>query len=358
MPPRPFAAAVPAMADRRVETIEHHIGPAGLVTLDIVQGSVRVRGADGEDALVTVRMPAGEDPAAILNVLSQEEELSVDVRGMSPATLGLRGLLRRELPSIDLDVTMPRMGRLNVNGVSADLHVNGIHGGQRHRTVSGDLDAVGVEGSLTMQAVSGDVRIEGGRYEVELVTTSGDVEIHAECLLGTRLRSVSGDIDLAGEFAAGSSHRVETVSGDLRIAPIGGLTVAARGFSTRIHSQLPHRSASHGARRTVVIGDGRANLDFRSMSGDVSVVEGSSEHGYSTDGAAPPAPPAPPATPSSPSSLAPPAPPAERSSPEKPPLPAAHGPAPLDQLSILRALERGEIDVDEATRLLEDNDDA
>ncbi len=314
------------MPERHVETIEHDIGATGLVTVDIIDGSVRVIGADGEEARLIVRSPEGDDAIGIAKIHRQAGELRVDVRGMSPGG-GVRGLVRRDLPSIDLDVTVPRSARLHVNSVSADVHVSGVHGDQRHRTVSGDLDALGVEGNFIVQAVSGDVRVEGGSYSIETVTTSGDVEIRATRLLATQLRSVSGDVELAGEFAAQASHRVETVSGDLRIAPVGGLTVSARGLSTSIHSQLPHRSESRAGRRTVVIGDGRADLDFRSMSGDVSVIDGTSEHGRSGD----------------------------RPAGSSPLSPAVALP-PRDELSILRALERGDIDIDEATRLLEEND--
>lgn len=313
------------MPERRVETIEHHIGPTGLVTVDIIDGSVRVIGADGEEARLIARSPDGDDAIGIAKIHRQAGELRVDVRGMSPGG-GVRDV-RRDLPSIDLDVTVPRSARLHVNSVSADLHVSGVHGDQRHRTVSGDLDALGVEGSFSVQAVSGDVRVEGGSYTIETVTTSGDVDIRATRLLATQLRSVSGDVELAGEFAAQASHRVETVSGDLRIALVGGLTVSARGLSTSIHSQLPHRSESRAGRRTVVIGDGRADLDFRSMSGDVSVIDGTAEPELWGD----------------------------RPVGSSPLSPVVALP-PRDELSILRALERGDIDIDEATRLLEEND--
>lgn len=327
------------MTEGHVETVEHHIGATGLLTLDIVDGSVRVRGADVDQAQVTVRMPWGEALPGSVNVQREADELRVDVRGIPP-TRGLRGMFRRELPSVDMDVVMPENGRLNVNGVSADLLVSGVYGDQRHRTVSGDLHAVGVEGRFAVHAVSGDVRVEGGRYSIEAVTTSGDLEFLAERLLVTTVRSVSGDVGLATRFDPEADHRVETVSGDLRIAPVGGLTIVARGLSTQIDAQVPHRSESRSGRRTVVIGDGDARLDFRSMSGDVSVVEGGTDDPSRTDRPTEPLAPAP----------------AQPPPPTPAPRPAEPVHPPRDQLSILRALERGDIDVDEATRLIEEID--
>lgn len=321
------------MTDHRMETVEHRIGATGRLTLEIIDGAVRVRGGDGDVARVTVHMPDGASEST-LKVDRGPDELRVDVRdaiGASPR----KGLRRGDRPLVDLDVEMPRSGRLAVSGVSADLHVTGVLGDQDHRTISGDVEVVDVEGSLTVHAVSGDVRVSGGTYALEGVTTSGDIQIRAQRLEHTRLRSVSGDLDLAAAFASETNHRVETVSGDLRIAPTGGLTVVARGFSTRIVSEIEHRSEWQPGRRTVIVGDGRAHLDFRSMSGDVSLVDASSADAHAAG------------THSADTHSADTQPSDQKSVP----------PVPRYRLSILRDLERGAITVNEATRLLEESDD-
>jgi hypothetical protein len=84
----------------------------------------------------------------------------------------------------------------------------------------------------------------------------------------------------------------------------------------------------------MVSGDGTARLRFRSLSGDVRLtgVAGRTTHAVPNEPqTAPPQPPQPPA---------PPAP------------PAAPQMSNEDSLEILRALERGEIDVEEASRRL------
>lgn len=325
------------MHESSVGSVEHRIGTTGLVALEVVRGSVRVRGSDGEDARVTVRSGGGHDPRAFLKVNRLADSLLVDVRGApwSGAGAGLRGDIR----SVDLDVAMPRGGRLDVNGISADVRVSGVMGDQRHRSVSGDLEATGVFGSFTAQVVSGHVRVEGGTYRYEGVSTSGGTHIRADRLVATRVRSVSGDVALAAAFEPEGTHRVETLSGDLRIVPNGGLTVSARGMSTRILSQLEHRSESHIGRRTAIVGDGRAQLEFRSMSGDVSLVAGDIDPAAYGEGTVGPRH-------------------GDRRDPIQDAGPSDQPDRPVDELSILRALERGEIDIDEAARLLEDEDHA
>jgi hypothetical protein len=121
------------------------------------------------------------------------------------------------------------------------------------------------------------------------------------------------------------------VSGDFRLGVLGGVSLEVRALSSDVRVSLPHRSEGSRDRRRYVIGGGEAQLLFSSMSGDV--VAGPARR----MAAAPPAPPAPPQPPS-------------------PLTPPAAPMAPDAQLAILQALERGEIDVDEAARRLASGD--
>jgi hypothetical protein len=94
--------------------------------------------------------------------------------------------------------------------------------------------------------------------------------------------------------------------------------VAVRGMSTDIHSALPHRLEGRADRRRLVLGDGAATMAFNSMSGDLAVTRSRQRPR-----------------------------PAEASM-----APAA--PTADERSEILGALERGEIDVDEAMRRLGD----
>jgi hypothetical protein len=166
-------------------------------------------------------------------------------------------------------------------------------------------------------------------------TVSGDISAVAPRFDALRLVTVSGDIELDGVLAGGP-HRIETVSGDLSLGLAGGLTLEVRGLSSDTHVSLPHRSEGSRDRRRYVIGDGAGTLQFSSMSGDVSV------NASRRAGPVPPTPPTPPSPPTAPTPPTPPAP------PTLPTIPVG----PDEQLAILRALEAGEIDVEEATERL------
>jgi hypothetical protein len=112
---------------------------------------------------------------------------------------------------------------------------------------------------------------------------------------------------------------------------VDGLVLEVRGLSTDVDVSVPHRAEGSRDRRRYVIGAGGPQVMFSSMSGDVSV--GSGRRGAATPPTrpVPPIPPVPPAAPG-----------------EPPPA----GLEPNQQLAVLQALERGEIDVDEAARRL------
>jgi hypothetical protein len=129
---------------------------------------------------------------------------------------------------------------------------------------------------------------------------------------------VSGDIQLEAELDADGDFRAETVSGDLSVGLVGSATFEIHGLSTDVSSDLDHRLEGQIDRRRLIIGNGIPRLVYNSMSGDVRI-----RHPRRI---APRVAAAPPAEPS----------PAQQEA----------------QLEVLRALERGEIDVDEATRRL------
>jgi hypothetical protein len=148
-------------------------------------------------------------------------------------------------------------------------------------------------------------------------------------------------------MAPGEHHRIESVSGDLQLVPAAGLRLQVSGFSSDVDSELPYREESRGGRRVLVIGDGGAEVSFRTMSGDASILAGR----FST------AQPPPDAT--LPGEARPGTKRAGPPPPGEPPRDAARpiAPAADRRLEILRAVERGEIDVNEATRLLEEAGD-
>lgn len=234
---------------------DHEIGPAGRFTLHVRSTDVRLRGVDG--GTVHIRGRSGEALHGV-EVDRGTDQLLVTVRsGRAP----------------DLDIDVPVRAAVTVEGATSDISAHDLHGEQRYRTASGDLRLAGVRGSITAEAVSGDVAIvAGGAASILARTVSGELSILAGALDALRVITTSGDVHVAGRFAGPGPFGIETVSGDAVLAPAGGLRVLATTVTGDSRSDLPSSQEGPRGQRSLVIGEGGATLTFRSMSGDLRVV--------------------------------------------------------------------------------------
>jgi hypothetical protein len=358
--------------------IRHRIGAQGSLTINNVSGEVEIRATDGDEVTVVAQTESMRTDGLPITVHKTDNSLTIDVekRGGSFAQFGTWFGLN---DGMEFSVTVPRAARVTINTVSADISSNFLSGEQSYKTVSGDVQVTPDGGKVRVQTVSGDIDVKTGEpTELSVTSTSGDVQVDGATIQRFDARTVSGDVQLEASLGTDSSHNVETVSGDVSIESPTGMTVEVR-------SAMEMR---RGGSRTKVAGDGAAKVRFRTLSGDCHVrgsheVErddqrrdrdrGPGRHeggkhdrferqlerriqdqvrrglGMSRDdidfpSGMPPMPPTPPM---------PPAPPDFGRSSYDYGQPAT-ATQPADQLEVLRALERGEIDVEEAARRLQE----
>jgi hypothetical protein len=324
----------------RTQEIEHTIGAAGDFQLRLTSGDVELRAVDGETARVRIEFDirAGSDAdadaiheTARFRVHEADGELHVAEPDGESLELGSVARLLRIGPKrvrVSVSAEVPASARIGFQGVSADLVATGFLGSQQYRTVSGDLVLNAAGGDMRVRGVSGDVSLRADEpIRLQANTVSGDLSAFAPRFEVLRAVTVSGDVEIEGDLTQGPDHRVETVSGDMSLGAVGGLVLEVRGLSSDVAVGVPHRSEGSRDRRRYVIGDGSAHLQFSSMSGDatVGVARRIAARAPTASMAPTPTVPVPP-----------------------PPLPLTDD----EQLRILRALERGEIDVDEAARRL------
>lgn len=334
----------------RSQEIEQELGPSGRFALRVTSPDVELHATDATTARVRVQFELRADSDAEADELFEQVRFHVrqadgvlEVTEPKHGSSGIGSIVRMfGMGSAKIDATLvaevPAGADITFDGVSADVTATGFTGAQEFRTVSGDLVLHPIGGDLRVRGVSSDVSLRGDApIRLEMNTVSGDVSAFAPRFDELRLITVSGDIELEGLLASGPQHRVETVSGDLLLATSGGLTLEVRGLSTDASVSLPHRSEGSRDRRRFVVGGGEASLLFSSMSGDV-VVNGPRRGG----GGLPPLPPLPALPPLPPLNVTPPTPPP----PPRRPL------SEEEQLEVLQLLERGEIDVEEATERL------
>jgi hypothetical protein len=312
--------------------VTHRIGADGMVVVRIADGQVRLRGVTGDAA--TVRAADGK-PLDGLEVEPGERSLTVRTgRGIEFRGFGWGDRTRGRGRTRDVELEIPAGATVVVEGASTDVDVRGLRGDQRYRSASGDLVLREVSGSLTIEALSGDVHIDAdGPATITARTVSGDLDLRAGSIAELRATTTSGDLHIAGTFDGDGPYAIETVSGDATLAPTDGVRVEARTITGDIDSELPSRRDDADGRRALIVGAGGPTITFRSTSGDLRVVARASSPGTSTPASALPM--------------------ADLAAPDGPPVPTPAAPLDDARLTILRALERGEIDVKEAGQQLE-----
>lgn len=358
--------------------IRHNIGATGQLTINNVSGDIELRAVDGDEVVVVARTEGMRSESLPLTVFKGEGSLTIDVEKRGGAFAGF-GTWFGMNDGIEFDVTVPKTARVSINSVSADIRAHFLAGEQSYKSVSGDIQVNADGGKIRVQTVSGDAVVNTVEpAEVSATTTSGDLQVGGATVEQFDARTVSGDIEFEAGLGVGPVHSIETVSGDISIDSSTGVTVEVRS-SMDMH---------HGGPRTQVAGDGAARVRVRTLSGDTHVARGRLideeddrrgrkgkrgkherfEHqlerriqeqvrrrlGGSLDdidfgrpSAPPPMPPMPPTAPPAPM------PPMNSNGGFDAP-PATPAQAQVDQLEVLRALERGEIDVDEASRRLQE----
>jgi hypothetical protein len=286
-------------------TIEHPIGPAGLLAIRIRDGEVHLRGIDGDIARVRDLNDAPLED--MFDIDTSDGGLALTARrgadllrawtgleggiggwiGLEGDWLGLgtggrrhttderrerRQRRRGSWHTPELMVELPRGASVVVDSVSGDLVVDRLSGDQRYRTTSGDVTLRAVSGRLSVEAASGDVDIRAsGTAELTVRTVSGDVEMRAGTVSSVRAATTSGDLRIAGRFAGSGPFSIETVSGDGLLAPAGDVQIQMTSVTGDLTSEFEGPTVTRG-RRSLTIGRSGPIITFRSMSGDLHVV--------------------------------------------------------------------------------------
>lgn len=276
-------------------------------------------------------------------------------------------LLRNNVGPAEVEyaVYVPHSSALSLKGVSSDLSIEAVQGEVRARTVSGQCSVACICGELRLSTVSGAVagRELAGRLEAKSV--SGSIRL-AGTLRSLHASTVSGAIELAGPLASGGDYELHTVSGSatLRMPRDTAATIRAQGVSVGVQSDLPVdvllNERRPGARRWEGrLGSGGASVAFHTVSGSLhlTALPGAEEAGPVAAHCTPHPPPQP--APPPPRAAEPPQPPLEAVAVVPPPPrerpTTADEPAVEEtaQMQVLKALERGELTVEEALRQLE-----
>ncbi len=319
------------MSDETIEKTFQVAAPARLI-ISNVRGSIIIQA--GEAGVIEVRAVKHGNFENGSHVVEMTQDADGTVRVETRSNEYLFGFLSHP-PKVEYTVRVPQGIHLEASCVSSTLNVSGLEGVFKCKTISGDAELANLIGPLKLNTVSGNISGSHLVGVLELGTVSGSVRLTESNFPTADASTVSGDLTLQSPISGGPYH-FSSVSGSVRllVPPDTHCNAELHSVSGSLRSSLPATTThmGHGLKVTQV-GSGGTAVRLKSVSGSLSFeVQGvpATNVPLTTPYPAAPVPPASP-TPST-----------------------TPAPAPLSTAEILQRIERGEMTVDEAIKLMQD----
>lgn len=277
-------------ADLRAERVERTVdaSPDGQVSISNTAGSIEVSGWSRNEVEVTGDLGADVDE---LIVERSGSEVIVKVR---VPRHGSRAI------STDLRIRVPEKSSIEVIGVSADIDVTDVQGGQRLQSVSGDVTTEVFAADLTAESVSGDVQVEGDNQptHTQLSSVSGDVDVHglageieATSVSGSvsivdgkyervQANAVNGDVVFRSELLDGGRLDIETINGGVDVRFKGKISArfdieTFNGGIRNCFGPKPVRTSEYTPGRELKFteGDGASRVRISTLNGGLNLCK-------------------------------------------------------------------------------------
>jgi DUF4097 and DUF4098 domain-containing protein YvlB len=280
-----LSACMLAALCARAEKIQEQVAadPHGNVEINNVAGSVDLQGWD--KAQVEVTGTAGSDVERVA-VSGDPTHVSVQVITRQNRLWGSEG-------SAHITVRVPKTSTVTATLVSADFSSSGLLGDLKLQTVSGevtgevggDVRAGSVSGNIHLKArsaksilvktVSGDITLAGGSGETDATSVSGDIKVQEGTQTRAHFKTVSGNVVATLGVSGDAQIDSESVSGDIKLSfntnPSADFDV--QSFSGDIENCFGPKPVEPkhgpGSRLAFKNGDSNARVQISTKSGDV-----------------------------------------------------------------------------------------
>jgi DUF4097 and DUF4098 domain-containing protein YvlB len=264
-------------------------------TIDVAKGTRLVLTNNAGEVVVRTW---DRDQVRVQATHSEREQVDVQT---ADTTLRIRARGTRGPTSlVDYQVTVPRWMAVNlsgtylestVEGTTAEVAVETVHGNVRVIGGSGNVSARSVQGTISVDKASGRVQAttvnEGIRVtnvtgDVTADTTNGDIIIDNAQTSSLTVSTVNGDVTFNGTVRDNGSYRLTTHGGDIRVG-LGGANNAIvfvrsfqGDFTADFPIQLPEgQTARSGSKRfNFTLGNGSARIELQSFNGDIVLAKG------------------------------------------------------------------------------------
>jgi len=316
------------------------VGERAELTLRNVRGDIEISGWDRPQVSVVAIKKLGTEWGAHESF----EETNVEMEQDGPrvrvhthrrewgSIFSLIGIGRMP-PQVDYTITVPVTSDVSIRTVEGKLTISNVTGSVYARTVSGAIHLERVSGQVITNCVNGSVHGIEISGTLAAKSVSGRITVTQSKLSSLWSKTVDGTVSLETTIDPTGTYEATSVSGSLHLFVPAQSRISAEfsGISGRATCDLPAKiNQSGGPGRThwqAIINGGGANVLLKTVSGDLTI--GVSERLAAAEVATPPVPAAPPSS--------------DQDWPE---------------MSILKAVERGELSVEQAIARLSELDKA
>jgi hypothetical protein len=251
--------------------LQHQIGATGRLIVHFPSGEATIRGTDSDT--VRIQDHTGRPLADRFEIAAGDGSLELMPRQRLGLGFGIAGLSFGS-SSAELEIDVPRGASVSVDTASGDVEVRGLFGPKHFRSASGDVTLQAVGGDLDVQTVSGDIEIDAeAGLDLGARSVSGDFHLRAPRLTRFEMNTTSGDVEVDAELAGAGPFSIKSISGDVTLVARSALQVEAQTITGDLSSGVAHRLETSPGRKVLTVGKPTATLAFKSVSGDLEIVE-------------------------------------------------------------------------------------
>ena len=221
--------------------------PGGEVTILLTSNGVRLRGVDGDRVTVRTRDGADIDDEVVMDAGPGQRRGS----GMpSAASASDRSACGRTGARTSTSRSRrPRGSRSGRCPATSTRWTSGPRAaGPARRATCGSSWAAA---ATTVDSMSGDVTIEAtGAIALRARSVSGDLRIRAPRIDDLGATTTSGDIRVEADLAAASEHQVSSVSGDVELVTPSPVRIETQTIAGDVRASGTHTAEGGRGRRT------------------------------------------------------------------------------------------------------------
>jgi len=235
-----------AVADvKETEEFTFDINPGGRISLENINGDIRITGDDGDTVNIVAQKQAGKqeymDELKIV-IDADDDYIRIETRHPSNKSSWMNWG-NNHSGSVSYVMTVPAGVNLEkISTVNGDVEISSMSGKVKAETVNGDLIASGLTSDVDLETVNGGV-------DAEFDSLGGNQRVSAE--------AVNGKIVLRLPADSSAHVHAETVNGSINV----------KDFDLEIDKGFVGRECDGD------IGSGEARISLDTVNGSISIVK-------------------------------------------------------------------------------------